>query len=181
MTGTLIRPAVLADVPQIAQVHVDSWHTTYPGIFAQSVIAGQTLERRLALWTRFIDQAAGRQTMFVAVQADAVVGFASLGPFRVQGPPIEGEGELNAIYLLQRVQGQGIGRRLVSVAAAWLQQAGFAAMRCWVVRGNQRADAFYAGLGGVVVGTSSFDVEGVLTVEDCFRFELPFPDLNPDS
>lgn len=175
-TAITIRRAVLADVPQIAQVHVDSWHTTYPGIFAPATIAGQTLERRVALWTRFFGEPADRQTMFVAVHGDTVLGFASLGFFRVQGPPIEGEGELRAIYLLQRAQGQGVGFRLVKAASAWLQQAGFAAMRCWVVRGNTRADAFYARLGGLVVDSATFEVEGLPAVEDCFRFELPILD-----
>ncbi len=170
--ATRVRPAMLTDAAQIAQVHVDSWHTTYTGIFPPAAIAGHTLERRLALWTRHLGEASDRHALFVAVQADAVVGFASLGAFRVQGLPIEGEGELNAIYLLQRVQGQGIGRRLADAGSRWLQQAGFAAMRCWVVRGNLPAEAFYARLGGLVVGTTTFEVEGALLVEDCYRFEL---------
>ena len=169
----VVRPATLADAAQIAQVHVDSWQTTYPGIFAPAAIAGHTLERRLALWTRHLTEAHERHALFVAARAGAVVGFASLGAFRLPGPPIEGEGELNAIYLLQRVQRQGIGRQLVSVGSGWLHRSGFKAMRCWVVRGNQSADAFYARLGGRVVGTTTFDVEGSLMVEDCYRFELP--------
>ena len=169
----VVRPAVLADAAQIAQVHVDSWHTTYPGIFAPAAIAGHTLERRLALWTRHLTEAHERHALFVAIQHDTVVGFASLGAFRLQGPPIEGEGELNAIYLLQRVQRQGIGSQLVSAGSDWLHRSGFAAMRCWVVRGNQSADAFYARLGGRVVSTTTFEVEGSLMVEDCYRFELP--------
>ena len=171
--AAVVRPAVLADAAQIAQVHVDSWHTTYPGIFPSTAIAGHTLERRLALWTRHLTEASERHALFVAVRAGAVVGFASLGAFRVQGPPIDGEGELNAVYLLQRVQRQGIGRQLVSAGSDWLHRSGFAAMRCWVVRGNQSAEAFYARLGGAVVATTTFEVEGSLMTEDCFRYKLP--------
>ena len=171
--AAVVRLATLADAAQIAQVHVDSWHTTYPGIFAPAAIAGHTLERRLALWTRHLTEAHERHALFVAARAGAVVGFASLGAFRLPGPPIEGEGELNAIYLLQGVQRQGIGRQLVSVGSRWLHRSGFKAMRCWVVRGNQSADAFYARLGGTVVATTTFEVEGSLMVEDCYRFKLP--------
>ena len=174
MTQTaLVRPAVLADAAQIAQVHVDSWHTTYPGIFPPAAIAGHTLERRLALWTRHLTEASERHALFVAVQADTVVGFASLGAFRLQGPPIEGEGELNAIYLLQRAQRQGLGRQLMQAGGAWLQRGGFKAMRCWVVRGNVSAEAFYMRQRGIVVATTTFEVEGALMTEDCFRYELP--------
>ena len=171
--ATVVRPAVLADAAQIAQVHVDSWHTTYPGIFPPAAVAGHTLERRLALWTRHLTEASERHALFVAVQAHTVVGFASLGAFRVQGPPIEGEGELNAIYLLQQAQRQGLGRQLMQAGGAWLQRGGFKAMRCWVVRGNVSAEAFYTRQRGIVVASTTFEVEGALMTEDCFRYELP--------
>lgn len=171
--AALVRPAVLTDAAQIAQVHVDSWRTTYAGIFPPAAIAGHTLERRLALWTRHLSEASERHALFVAVQVDTVVGFASLGAFRVQGPPIEGEGELNALYLLQRAQRQGLGRQLMQAGGAWLQRGGFSAMRCWVVRGNLSAEAFYTRQRGIVVATTTFDIEGALMTEDCFRYELP--------
>src|SRR3989442_5790865 len=40
-----IRPAVVEDAPAIAQVHVESWKTTYKGIFPESLLDGLSVCR----------------------------------------------------------------------------------------------------------------------------------------
>jgi GNAT superfamily N-acetyltransferase len=167
----VVRPATLADAAEIAAVHVESWHTTYRGIFPQVAIDAQTIERRLALWTHALQMLSGARNLVVALRGNEVVGFASFGPLRTDGPPIEGEGELNAIYLRENAQRAGIGRQLFNAGARWLGQAGFNAMRCKVVRGNP-ASGFYLHLGGQLVATATFELEGTELVEDTYRFEL---------
>ncbi len=167
----VVREATLADATGIAAVHVDSWHTTYPGILPQAAIDEHTLERRKGLWTHVLEMPSAGRGVWVAVRDVEVVGFAAFGPLRTDGPPIEGEAELTSIYLRQGVQRAGIGRRLFDAGARWLKSAGFGAMRCKVVRGNP-AIAFYERLGGRVVGTATFELDGVQIVEDTYRFEL---------
>ena len=81
------------------------------------------------------------------------------------------DGELNALYLIPELQGQGIGRQLFDACARGLHAAGFGAMRCWVLQGNPAA-GFYARLGGVRVATKPYLAEGATVLEDCFRFAL---------
>ena len=166
-----VREATLADAQEIAAVHVESWRTTYRGIFPQAAIDAHTVEQRLALWTHVLQMPSGTRNAFVARYGGDVVGFASLGPLRVDGPPIDGEAELNAIYLRQSAQRLGIGRTLFDAGARWLADAGFKAMRCKVVRGNP-ASGFYLHLGGQLVATATFEIEGTQLVEDTYRFEL---------
>ncbi len=167
----VVRPATLADAPGIAAVHVDSWHTTYRGIFPQAAIEEHTLERREGLWTHVLEMPSAGRSVWVAVCGDEVIGFAAFGPLRTDGPPIEGEAELTSIYLRDGVQRAGIGRRLFGAGARWLKTAGFGAVRCKVVRGNP-AIAFYQRLGGRVVDTGTFELDGMQIVEDTYRFEL---------
>ena len=170
---------MLADVSGIAQVHVQSWHSTYPGIVPAAEIERHTLQRRSGLWTRVLEGPETHAAVFIAVLADEVLGFASTGPFRIEKSEGsesaegdgQGEGELNALYLLHSTQRQGIGRRLFDAGAQGLRESGFGAMRCWVLHGNPAA-AFYERLGGERVASKTFAVEGASLVEHCYRFDL---------
>ena len=175
-----MRCATLTDAAGIAQVHVQSWRATYPGILPAAEIERHTLARRAGMWTRVLQVPA--PGLFVAVAADeagvdGVRGFASTGAFRVeptggvgQGEG-QGDGELNALYVLPGAQRQGMGRRLFDAGANALREAGFHAMRCWVLQGNP-AIAFYERLGGARVASKTFMVDGVAVEEHCYRFKL---------
>ncbi len=169
----IVRRAGLADVAGIARVHVQSWHANYPGILPVTEIERHTLARRAGMWARLLDGAAA--VVFVAVRADAVLGFANTGPFRVGDGDAQdegqGEGELNALYLLPTAQKQGIGRSLFNAGANALREAGFNSMRCWVLHGNP-AIAFYERMGGERVASKNFSVEGATVAEHCYRFRL---------
>lgn len=41
-----IRKAMKADIAAIAKVHVESWKTTYTGIFANEILENLTFEQR---------------------------------------------------------------------------------------------------------------------------------------
>ena len=171
-----VRRATLADAAGIARVHVQSWHAVYPGILPAAEIERHTLAHRAGMWTRMLQWPAAR--VFVALAADEagadeVLGFASTGAFRVEPPGGEGqgEGELNALYLLPDAQRQGTGRLLFDAGANALREAGFQAMRCWVLRGNP-AIGFYERLGGALVTRKTFTVDGVAVEEHCYRFDL---------
>ena len=88
-----------------------------------------------------------------------VVGFASWGPER------EGDStyraELYAIYILQKHQYRGLGRRLVSAAARSLLADRFSSMLLWVLKDNRPACRFYESLGGERVGRKTTAIGGV--------------------
>jgi GNAT superfamily N-acetyltransferase len=167
----IVRRAALADVAGIARVHVQSWQATYPGILPAAEIERHTLARRAGMWARLLDGTAA--VVFVAARADAVLGFANTGPFRAGEGETEGqgEGELNALYLLPSAQKQGIGRQLFDAGAKALREAGFHAMRCWVLHGNP-AITFYERMNGERVASKTFSVEGATVAEHCYRFKL---------
>ena len=149
-----IREAVLEDAEGIARVHVDSWRTTYKGIVSESVLQQLSYEQRAENWRRGI----GRNALYVAEdESGKIVGFATGGKERTGN--YDADGELYAIYLLNEVQGQGIGRKLTRIIARSLQEQGFASMLVWVLDRNP-SKQFYESLGGQPIDEAMIDIGG---------------------
>jgi len=141
-----IRAATAEDARAIAHVHVESWRTTYAGIVPDAYLAGLDETLRVKLWQEWLG---GETVVLVAERKGELVGFAHAGKIR---EPIESaDAELYSLYLLRDSQGRGIGRGLLRVLAAVLQQQGFTSLGLWVLERN-RARGFYESCGFSVEG-----------------------------
>lgn len=159
----VLREASLSDASAIAQVHVDTWRTTYRGIVPDAHLAQLSYGRRANGWRQILSQAAaGSFTFVVESEAGEIVGFVNGGKERT-GDPVY-LGELMAIYLLQAYQGQGIGRRLVRAAAERLHRLGFSSMLVWALADNP-ACRFYEALGGISVQEKTLEIGGKSLIE----------------
>lgn len=158
-TSTTIRRATLDDAGAIAEVHVASWRTTYPGIVDQSYIDALSVTDRAAAWTRRLtanDDTA--PDIFVATSRQrAIVGFVSGGAIR--DPFLDFDAELHAIYLLESAQRSGIGRCLMR---EWAKVALGRGRRAAVVRVLARNPAcrFYERLGAELLRDSQLMIGG---------------------
>lgn len=139
---SLIRPAVLADAPSIAHVHVQSWHETYRGLIPDAVIDGKSTEKRKAQWARGLVD--GSRTTLVAERGDEVVGLISAIP------DDECDALLQTLYVLRKAHRVGIGRQLLQRLAAALVARGMQSMRLYVLKENP-AVQFYERMGAVLV------------------------------
>jgi ribosomal protein S18 acetylase RimI-like enzyme len=147
-----IRPALLADAPVIARVHVDSWRTTYRGIVPDSVLENLDYQSRAESWQRGIADTTNNQRVFVAEAPDGeIVGFVASGPERTGDYP-DYTGEIYAIYVRDSWQGQGLGWRLIEAGARSLVEQGHRSMLIWALSENP-ACGFYRKLGGVRIAT----------------------------
>ena len=150
-----IREARVEDARAIAEVHLASWKTTYPGIIPQAYINGLKVENGVARWQ--VELNGKKASIFVAEDQRGVFGFAAGG---VMIHPVDGyDSELGAIYLLASHQRKGAGRALMQRVASQLRQRGFANMVVWVLRDNP-ACAFYQRMGGVQVGEQMIEIGG---------------------
>jgi GNAT superfamily N-acetyltransferase len=77
------------------------------------------------------------------------------------------DGELHAIYVAERYQGQGLGRALVASVAADLLGSGANSMLVWVLAGNPFR-AFYERLGGVPLAERRVELGGAVLAEVAF-------------
>jgi len=173
------RQARQADAQEVAHVHVDTWRTTYRGLMPDSVLNGLSYERSQAKWESFMEQS-GRVLLVAEVPYDEaegapcrrsegrVVGFAAAGPAMGTAPSAR-DGEVYAIYVLKRYQGQGIGRMLLEAAAGYLYGLGREAMIVRVLSENPYR-AFYERLGATPVRTEELEIAGVVLAETVYRW-----------
>ncbi len=168
--GVRIRTAIPADAGAIANVHVDTWRTTYDGIVSSTYLAGLSYRNREAAWTDILVNAPDTASTFVAEKADGeVIGFANGGPERAGDRTYQGE--LYSIYLLEIHQRRGVGRRLVSAVAQRLVDVGIGSMLVWVLQDNGPARRFYESLGGKRVGSQVIAIGGKEVVEVSYGWE----------
>ena len=106
-------------------------------------------------------------SVFVASRGgDAPQGFAVCGRQRTERLSKAGyEGEFQAIYILQNLQGIGAGRRLMAAMARDLLERGMQSASVWVFRDNSGACRFYEALGGGEIEQGVWTGFGVTLVD----------------
>ena len=138
-----VRKAVLQDADGIAHVQIDTWRSTYAGIVPHEHLANLSFERGRRNWERILLDMKG--TILVAEDHPShVLGFVNCGPARDSK---EFVGEIYAIYVVQNMQGKGVGQVLFLSAADDLVARGFDSMLVWVLAENPYR-RFYEKLGG---------------------------------
>lgn len=179
-----IRPASPADAASIASVHVASWHESYAGALPDDILLALSVGDRTERWARILDQASNGEgtAVFVAEHDGRVVGFASGGAQRDSTLRTQGlTGEITSIYVLQRAQGLGFGRRLMRAVANALSDRGHQSASLWVLQDNKPARGFYERLRGAVVATKEDRRNDVILVEVAYAWrDLATLTLTPD-
>jgi len=174
----VIRRATPEDAEEIAQVHVETWKTTYRGIVPQRYLDEMEILPRAEFWRKHI--AEGDSRVYVAeTVAEAVAetngkvcGFISGGPLREQLSDFDGEidGEIAAIYIAFEAQRRGCGRAMMQRLAEDLLQDGLKSAVVWVLERNP-ACGFYARLGGELIGRKTIAIGGTDLVEVAYRWK----------
>lgn len=136
-----IRELRDTDIPALAALHVQTFNETHRG----GQPGGPSYELRHQQWRQLFDQQYGTWFCYVIEDDEGtLVGFA-------KGRPHDGgvpgyEGELNKIYLLQRVQKQGLGRRLLGAIAQQFLERGVTSMLLFGDAANA-SNGFYEAFG----------------------------------
>jgi ribosomal protein S18 acetylase RimI-like enzyme len=140
-----IRKALLDDARLIAEVHVDSWRTTYARIVAASYLDALSVDERTTAWeSPLSDVTDARSEILVAETRGAIVGFIAGGPRRTRSKDYDAQ--LHALYLRPEAQGQGAGRKLATMWATAVVARGFHGAVVDVLAANP-ARTFYQRLG----------------------------------
>lgn len=138
-----IRHAKPDDARALSNVFDVTWRETYLGL-----IPGVTLQKMLARrgerwWRSTVTR--GRPLVVLDV-GQGVVGYSSYGRCRDRSLPADGE--IDELYLMPEYQGIGFGRRLFKAVCNDLKHQGLNRIVVWALADNERACAFYEGLGG---------------------------------
>jgi len=153
-----IREATPFDAQAIAETHVATWRTTYPGIMPQEHLDALSTGQFAADWANRI--AEGKTHILVAEdEAGQIVGFSSGGPERTGDT--EYPGEIYTLYLLKSLQGRGLGRQVLTAMARRLRADGYPTLMLWTHIRNP-ARAFYEAMGGEACRTTQRTVTSVV-------------------
>jgi GNAT superfamily N-acetyltransferase len=167
MIMSSIRLAGVQDAAAIAHVHVQSWLTTYKAIVPEEYLASLNEAERVPRWQEWLTR---NNSVFVAEIEGKIVGFAGGGAIR--GPLAAYDAELYTIYLLEEVQGRGIGRDLLRSVAGALVGKDYTSMLVWVLEQNP-AVRFYEKTGAEHVTRKQIEIGGISLTE----LALGWPDL----
>jgi ribosomal protein S18 acetylase RimI-like enzyme len=162
----MIRSANRDDIPALARVHVQSWPETYGGLVPTEILDAITLESRVEQWERTFDQPHG---IFVALENDVLVGFASCGAAQ---DFLQADGELYTLYLLNSHQHRGLGRALWSAVLGFGQARNWESMVLWVLESNILAQGFYKHFGCKLVDRRVEVLRGVKLPEVAYELRL---------
>jgi ribosomal protein S18 acetylase RimI-like enzyme len=151
MSGSdlLIRTALPADAPAIAELHVAVWRLAYRDLAPPEAMRVLDVPKRLALWVEMLAKA--ERTVLVAECDSRIVGIGTAGAATV--PELSGHGEILYLYVDPTHTRAGIGRALMQRLALALQAQGCRSVALGVVEGNQPAIDFYKKLGGRLAGS----------------------------
>jgi GNAT superfamily N-acetyltransferase len=160
-----VRAARPEDAHGIAGVHVRTWQAAYRHAFPAEVLDRLSVAGRKATWRERLDAVT---SIWVAVEGEAIIGFAAAGPSRTQ----EDIAELYAIYVLPDHWGSGAAHELMAAAIGWFREERFTTAILWVLADNPRARRFYEREGWRLDGARTEVVHGVEVEEALYRIIL---------
>jgi L-amino acid N-acyltransferase YncA len=158
-----IRKAEVEDAAAIADVHVESWKTTYAGIVPDDYLSSLNKQERTGSWLERI--LAGNISILVAEDESGIFGFVAGGVIREE--LVDYDAELYAIYLLHSRQKQGVGRSLTVRLASALKDYGLKSMLAWVLEQNPSV-SFYQRMGARQVSRKIINIGGIDLKEVAF-------------
>ncbi len=164
------RRAVHDDYPAIAKLHAASWQQHYRGIFSDSYLDNKVEQDRMQVWEKRMRLPADNQYVTLAIQDNAIVGFACL--FLDYKPAIGSL--LDNLHIAKHCQRSGIGKKLMRVCAEKIiMYAAIKKMHLWVFEVNTLARTAYEKAGGKLFETIETENEdGTSASACCYTWDI---------
>jgi ribosomal protein S18 acetylase RimI-like enzyme len=138
-----IRPASLADIPQMAVLLSASWHRTYDALMGEARVTKATA--RIHGETALIEAINDPKVIALIAEKGGVI----LGVAKAERRKA-GELHIRSLHIVPKAQGTGLADRLMHAACNAMPEA--TRLTLDVLEGNDRAIAYYAKTGFSVLG-----------------------------
>jgi GNAT superfamily N-acetyltransferase len=156
------REATPDDVLDIGRVHALSRRAAYAGLLPDRALARITTESQAAVWRDRLAEAVQPSVLLLHEHDGRVGGFAHA----------DGHAVIAALH------GTGAGQQLHDALVERFRQWGCVSAGLWVLRGNERAQAFYRRNGWTHDGTTgTHEIGG--SVVPILRYRLTVPPASP--
>lgn len=142
------RVAWADDAPAIAELQVRAWRREYAGLLPADVLEAMDAEELAAVWRDALTRATdARNRVLVALERNAIRGFAVTGP--AADPDLDpiGDGLLSDLTVDPDHQRVGHGSRLLQAAADTLRADKFTRAVCWLNSTDDIRREFLVGAG----------------------------------
>jgi GNAT superfamily N-acetyltransferase len=158
LSGYLIRPAVLDDALEIAEIHYLGWKSAYAGVVDAAQIEAKQPEKRLDYWKHKMAEGQNLVLVGLAEPDGPILGFIYGGPVleheitrEIPGTPKlkDFDCEINIVHIRHALQGKGLGRALMAEIVHHWQVGGKKALMLWAFRDNDYRRV-YDKLGGTL-------------------------------
>jgi RimJ/RimL family protein N-acetyltransferase len=158
-----IRHATPPDAASLATAEIESWRAAYTGLMPSAFLSGLSHAEKTESWRQTLLKhgAAGRKRVLVAVRDATAIGFVRVGCDTDKHEV----GLVYLLYVLPEYWRHGMGSGLMRAAMDELRNLGTREAILWVLRDNQRARAFYEGLGWRPDGRRSTENFGGVELE----------------
>jgi GNAT superfamily N-acetyltransferase len=160
MSDAAVRPADLADVPEIARIQRETWRAAYTDLLGQNALAELDTADLEGTWPETVEYP-GTQ-VYVATEGTFTVGFCVAGRAPEAevadadgGLPEDADatGLIASLLVEPRWGRRGHAGRLLAAAATGLRADGAARGIAWVAQGDHATLAFYRRVGWHPDGT----------------------------
>ncbi len=159
MSDPILRPATTADVAAVTAIFHQGWHDVHPGRVPDGLTERRTPE---AFHDRVSARIAETHETTVAEVDGVVAGFVM----------VNDDGEAEQVYVERAYRGTTVATLLLTEAERQIAAAGHDVAFLVVVRGNDRAQAFYARQGWTDEGDYDYPVQalGEDFISPCRKF-----------
>ncbi|CAH1208977.1 hypothetical protein PAECIP111893_02949 [Paenibacillus plantiphilus] len=163
----VIRWASDSDVPNLAQVHIDSYRSAYVNIMPALYLEGMTLEQQLKRYEALLSE--GKEHVAVMSVDERMIGYLVLEHCTDDVAQHRHGGEIHSIYLLQEYCGRGYGRMLLDWGIRQLGEMGWTHAIVWVLKDNRSARGFYEHAGFILSGRERLIQRGAELVQVSYQ------------
>jgi ribosomal protein S18 acetylase RimI-like enzyme len=136
------RLAVSVDMPRIADLHVQSWQSTYKRQFSRERLHGDIRQELVRFWHSYEPSPA--DIIAVAEKSDTTKELLGFCAIWCKDTPY-----LDNLHVAPSAKGLGIGRTILAFASSELSKRGYNSLSLSVFSENERARVFYRRLQGV--------------------------------
>ena len=167
-----IKEITIEDIPDYVKVNTRAWQETYKGLIEDRILEDvaknveNSIKRQI---DKFEEDKKNGVKKFILKVNNEPVGMMAVGNARNKN--YEGKGELQALYLLDKVKKKGYGKMLFNKAVEILDAQGFKDMilGCLV---NNPSNEFYKHMRGKLIDTITSKIKGYDFQENIYYFEI---------